>query len=132
MKTETLEGGYSVRVPGTIKTNQTSTVEDFMLYSMIDLHGKIVLQIYLGNFPSRPSKDADRAVQSATVIGGFSATSAQWPCGKAFHCGDVRVRLLDGKGWPCFAHMFYSKLSKDEADISQAIINSFAKEPKSK
>jgi hypothetical protein len=132
MTTERLEGGYSVRVRDTIKTTQISTVEDFMLYSMTDLHGKIVLQIYLGNFPSGPIKDGGRVVHSATAIGGFPATLTQWRCGKSLFCGDVRIRLLDGNGWPAFAHMFYSKLSKAEAAISRDIISSFAKEPRSK
>jgi hypothetical protein len=128
MKIARLEGGYSVRVPYVIKTTQISTVEDFMLYSMVDLHGKVVLQVYVGNHPQALIKHKEHAVQSTTVIGGFSATLTQWPCAKRLFCGDVRIRLLDGEGWPSFAHMSYKELSKSELDITQNIINSFRKD----
>lgn len=127
MKIEKLEGGYSVRVPNEIKITHISPVEDFVLYSMSNSHGKVLLQIYIGNHPKVFAEHAGHIAQSTKLVGGFPATLRQWLCDKKLSCGDVRIQLLDGEGWPSFAHMSYKNLSRSELAIIQEIIASFTK-----
>jgi len=127
-KVEHLEGGYAVQVPADLKVAQVSTVGDFVLYRLTDRAGKLVLAIYLGNFPDTKVKGPKHSVKSSSSIAGLPATSDRWRESNGSYAGITLIRLSHSGPWPEFAHLFFDRLSRTESESAEGIVHSFHKE----
>jgi hypothetical protein len=127
-KVEHLEGGYTVQVPADLKVAQVSTVGDFVLYRLTDGAGKLVLAIYLGNFPDTKIKPSKDSVKSSSSIAGLAATSYRWRESNGSYAGTTLIRLSQNGPWPEFAHLFFNGLSRTESESAEGIVHSFHKE----
>lgn len=131
MKTEILEGGYSIKIPASINIAQASKIEDFLLYKLSDIKGKLLLTIYLGNAPQLAKYPVDKAIISSENIGGFPATFIRWPSKDGLLNGDINIQIQQS-GWPSVAHIFFSDLSQTEVAIIDKIISSFSENTQEK
>jgi len=125
---EHLEGGYAVQVPVDSKVTQVSTVGDFVLYRLTDRAGKLVVVIYLGNFPDTKVKIPKDSVKSSSSIAGLAASSNRWRESNGTYAGTTLIQLSQNGPWPEFAHLFFNGLSRNESKSADAIVHSFHKE----
>lgn len=112
----------SVLIPKHMKVTQTSPVEDFEIYKF-NISEKGVLTVYVGNQPSFPPKTNEKLEQSEISLNGLKAQTVAWKTAPDLVNKEVLIHVGQD-GWPNVVHFYYYKLSKQESEIADGIIQS--------
>ena len=123
-KLQNLDGGYSVKVPNDWNVRAGNSMPDFALYRVTASTGKLLLTIYVGNYPDRRVSPPLNANRSSTAIAGCSATNVRWTveAGKRFGTTLIQIKHT---GWPEYADFRFGNISNGEQELVEQVIQSF-------
>lgn len=120
--------GFNLRIPGDVKVEKTTPVEDFDIFRFFDVSGKQILGIYAGNHPQFPVGVPEGVEQKKSTLGGKSLEKAEWGNSGGYY-GQLLVHLqTDAPGYPpfpVFVHLWYLELNAVELAAVKKILDSF-------
>jgi hypothetical protein len=116
--------GFKVSIPGNIRVEKTSPVEDFDIFRFFNKEGKQILGAYAGNAPQFPDRVPEDVKLQEGILGGNPLKSAEWTDKDGFR-GEFLVRLAPGIPFPVFIHLWYLELNPAERNIAKEILKTF-------
>ena len=120
--------GFKVSIPGNIRVEKTTPVEDFDVFRFFDSSGKQILGVYAGNHPQFPERVPEGVGLKEDILGGRPLKHAEWKNSDGLH-GEFLVRLYSedapGVPFPVFIHLWYLELNTDELTAVKKILDTF-------
>ncbi len=114
--------GFTLALPHDV-TVQQELRADFVILSF-KAGDKQILAAYAGNHPSFPSNGVPpQAEIKVGNINGLQSKTVTWKDQEGTSSRDTLIRVHD-KGWPTYVHIWYSRVSKDSAEVADKIIES--------
>ena len=123
MTEKKLEGEVAILLPKNLSIVEESPIEDFVIYTVKNSAGKIILRMYAGNHPDAINAP-NIATNSKTQLGGFKSEFVRWTDKSGLRFGVVTINLLEVEGWPQWLQISYDSQSESEMKTSESIISS--------
>ena len=117
---------YSLIIPNGFKVENISNKNmDFEIYSLRNMEGKVIANLYFGNTPNTSLIKSKKYIFNNFKTISFNGKDKYEKCGNKL-CGEILIELKDKSGWPQFLHIFFKDLNNEEKRELVQIIRSLS------